>query len=72
MRTNCICQYPRPRQRTRTPPLGIDYTKVTCPVAEAILETCAILAINEAYSDADLDDTVKAFERVVGYFQSKR
>ena len=40
--------------------------------AEAILNTCVVLAVNEAYSDQDLDDTVKAFERVVGYFQSKR
>ena len=50
----------------------LDYAKVKCPVAEAILQTCVVLAVNEAYSDADLDDTVKAFERVVGYFQSKR
>jgi dTDP-4-amino-4,6-dideoxygalactose transaminase len=50
----------------------VDYKKVSCPTAEAILDTCVILAVNEAYSDADLDDTVKAFERVVGYFQSKR
>jgi perosamine synthetase len=50
----------------------IDYTKVACPVAEAILDTCVNLAINEAYNDADLDDTVKAFKRVVAYLQSKR
>ena len=50
----------------------VDYKKVSCPTAEAILDTCVNLAINECYSDADLDDTVKAFERVVGYFQSKR
>ena len=50
----------------------VDYHKVSCPVAEAILDTCVNLAINEAYSDADLEDTVKAFERVVGYFQAKK
>ena len=50
----------------------VDYSKVSCPTAEAILDTCVIVAINEAYSDADLDDTVKAFQRVVRYFQSKR
>jgi len=50
----------------------VDYTKVSCPTAEAILDTCVILSVNEAYSDGDLDDTVKAIERVVGYFQSKR
>jgi dTDP-4-amino-4,6-dideoxygalactose transaminase len=50
----------------------IDYKKVSCPTAEAILDTYAILAVNESYSDGDLDDTVKAFERVVAWFQSKR
>jgi perosamine synthetase len=50
----------------------IDYTKVKNATAEAILQTCVILSVNEAYSDADLEDTVKAFERVVGYFQSKK
>ncbi len=54
------------------PFVRVDYSKVSCPTAEAILDTCVIVAINEAYSDADLVDTVKAFERVVGYFQSKR
>jgi dTDP-4-amino-4,6-dideoxygalactose transaminase len=50
----------------------VDYTKVKNPTAEAILESCVILSINEAYSDADLDDTVKAFQRVATYFQSKK
>jgi perosamine synthetase len=49
-----------------------DYAKSDCPTAEAILDTCAILAINEAYSDGDLDETVRAFEKVVAYFQLKR
>ena len=51
---------------------AIDYAKVKCPTAEAILNTCIVLAVNEAYSDQDLEDTVKAFERVVVYFQRKR
>jgi dTDP-4-amino-4,6-dideoxygalactose transaminase len=50
----------------------IDYKRVSCPTAEAILDTYAILAVNESYSDGDLDETVKAFERVVAWFQSKR
>jgi dTDP-4-amino-4,6-dideoxygalactose transaminase len=50
----------------------VDYANMKCPEAEAILETCVIVSVNEGYSDADLDDTVKAFERVVRYFQSKK
>jgi dTDP-4-amino-4,6-dideoxygalactose transaminase len=59
-------------ERGEHPFARIDYKQVKCPVAEAILDTCVILAVNESYSDADLDDTVKAFERVVGYFQAKQ
>lgn len=51
---------------------SVDYGKAKCATAEAILETCVVLAVNEAYSDEDLDDTVKAFERVVAHLQSKR
>ena len=50
----------------------IDYKNVKCPVAEKILETCVILSINEGYTDQDLEETVKGFERVVHWFQSKR
>jgi dTDP-4-amino-4,6-dideoxygalactose transaminase len=48
-----------------------DYSRVKCPVAEQILETCVIMAINESYSDQDLDETVRAFDRVAGHFQGK-
>ncbi|MEO6434725.1 MAG: DegT/DnrJ/EryC1/StrS family aminotransferase [Tepidisphaeraceae bacterium] len=50
----------------------VDYRQTKCPMAEAILDTCVVLAVNESYSDADLDDTVKGFERVVTWFQSKQ
>lgn len=50
----------------------IDYTKVKCPNAEEILRTCCILHINEGHTDQDLDETVKAFERVVHWYQSKQ
>jgi len=75
--TKPIYKYPlflnhSPFDRGTHPFARIDYSKVSCPTAEAILDTCVIIAINEAYDDADLTDTVKAFERVVGYFQSKR
>jgi perosamine synthetase len=47
------------------------YTKGLCPVAEAILETCIQLPINEAYSERDLDETVHAIRRVVQWFNAK-
>jgi perosamine synthetase len=50
----------------------VDYTKATCPTAEAILDTCVILSVNESYSDADLDETAHAFEKVVAHFRAKR
>jgi perosamine synthetase len=50
----------------------IDYKSVKCPVAEEILATCVIIAVNEGYTDQDLEETVKGFERVVHWFQSKR
>jgi dTDP-4-amino-4,6-dideoxygalactose transaminase len=50
----------------------IDYTAVKNDNAEAILDTCVVLAVNENYTDQDLDETARGFERVVGHFQSKR
>src|SRR5262249_29367771 len=47
-------------ERGEHPYQRIDYTKVTCTNTEAILDSFAILSVNEAYSDADLDETVKA------------
>jgi perosamine synthetase len=46
------------------------YAHGDCPEAEMILDTCVIIAINEGYTDDDLDDTVRAFRRVVGWYQS--
>ncbi|MEA2711791.1 MAG: hypothetical protein QOF78_4392 [Phycisphaerales bacterium] len=50
----------------------VNYTQVKCPNAENILDTCVIMPVNEAYSDDDLEETAKAFEKVVGHFQAKR
>jgi perosamine synthetase len=50
----------------------IDYTKVKNATAEQILDTCVVLAVNENYTDQDLDETARAFERVVGHFQSQK
>ena len=45
------------------------YGKGLCPEAEAILETCVTLAINQAYTETDLKETVKAVRRVVAWYQ---
>ena len=50
----------------------VNYTQVKCENAEAILDTCVIMPVNEAYSDEDLEETARAFEKVVAHFQAKR
>lgn len=40
------------------------YPKGLCPTAEAILDTCIMLPVNEAYSEEDLDQTVHAIHKV--------
>ncbi|MCB0081336.1 MAG: DegT/DnrJ/EryC1/StrS family aminotransferase [Caldilineaceae bacterium] len=47
------------------------YGKGLCPEAEAILATCVTLAINQAYTDTDLAETVTAVRRVVAWFQQR-
>lgn len=49
-----------------------DYSREQTPIARQILDTCVILHVNEAYSAADLDETVTAFQRVVRWFTSRK
>jgi dTDP-4-amino-4,6-dideoxygalactose transaminase len=48
------------------------YKMGDCPEAEAILKTCCMLPINEGYTEEDLNDTVRAFNKVVNYLHQKR
>jgi dTDP-4-amino-4,6-dideoxygalactose transaminase len=48
-----------------------NYSTGLCPTAEAILDTCVMLPVNEAYSDQDLEDTVVAIRRVGEWFGRK-
>ena len=50
----------------------MDYRGVKCPDAEAILQTCVILSVNESYSDQDLDETARGIERVAKWFAAER
>ncbi len=45
------------------------YGKGLCPFAEAILDTCVILSVNEAYTETDLEETAHAIRRVVCWFR---
>jgi perosamine synthetase len=48
-----------------------NYAHGLCPTAEAILETCVMLSINEAYTETDLDETAHAIRRVADWFAWK-
>ncbi len=49
-----------------------EYRRGLCPTAEAILETCVILGVHEAYTERDLDETAWALEKVARWFASNR
>lgn len=42
----------------------MDYTKVSCPVAEAILKDCIVLPLNEAMTDSYIDKVAAAIRYV--------
>lgn len=48
------------------------YTKGLCPSAEMILDTCVVMAVNEAYTDTDLEETAYAIRRVAQWFRVRR
>ena len=50
----------------------IEYKDGDCPNAEAILDTCVKLNINEFHTEQDLQDTINAIHKVCAYYQSKK
>jgi dTDP-4-amino-4,6-dideoxygalactose transaminase len=75
--TRCVYEYPLFTQHSAFdhgshPFTARKYAHGDCPVAEQILDTCVILSINEGYSDQDLDETVRAFQRVVNWFAHQK
>ena len=46
----------------------MDYTKVDCPVAEEILNTCLVIPVNEAMSDEYGRQCGQAIRRVARYY----
>lgn len=57
--------------RSQHPFSQVPYSKGLCPTAEAILDSCVMLRINEGYTAKDLTETVHAIRRVVTWFNSK-
>ena len=51
---------------------SVDYTKVSCPVAEAILRTGVTLPVNEAFTDTDREEIVSGIRRVAAWFSRGR
>ena len=49
-----------------------EYKAGDCPVAEEILDTCIKLQVNEFFTEQDLEDTIKAFEKVCTYFHANK
>jgi dTDP-4-amino-4,6-dideoxygalactose transaminase len=72
--TQPVYQYPIFTQHSAFPHGHHAYEAQTyeaglCPNTEAILETCVILSVNEAYTETDLDETARAIRRVAAWFR---
>lgn len=73
----CVYEYPIFRdhsafERGSHPFSARTYEKGLCPMAEEILDTIIILPVNEAYTEADLEETAVAFEKVTKWFCDKQ
>ncbi|HXF64870.1 MAG TPA: DegT/DnrJ/EryC1/StrS family aminotransferase, partial [Caldilineaceae bacterium] len=74
---HCIYEYPifvehSAFERGEHAYMRRDYGKGLCPQAEAILETCVMLAIHQAYTETDLAETVQGVRRVAKWFADRR
>lgn len=71
-----VYEYPLFREHTafdhgEHPFKARDYAKERCTEAEAILDTCVMLSINESYDEQDLEETATAFHKVANYLRTK-
>ncbi len=69
----CVYEYPifvehSAFERGSHPYAQYQYGKGLCPEAEAILDSCVILAVNQAYTKADLAETVQGIRKVASWF----
>ncbi|MCC6444189.1 MAG: DegT/DnrJ/EryC1/StrS family aminotransferase [Armatimonadetes bacterium] len=72
----CVYEYPlfvqhSPFKRGTHAFGGRPYGKGLCPNAEAILDTCIILPVNEAYTETDLEEVAYGIRRAAEWFASK-
>jgi dTDP-4-amino-4,6-dideoxygalactose transaminase len=72
----CVYEYPifvehSAFARAAHPFADRPYARGLCPTAEAILRTCVLLAVNEAYTRDDLDETARAIRRCASWFARK-
>ncbi|HZO87083.1 MAG TPA: DegT/DnrJ/EryC1/StrS family aminotransferase [Chthonomonadaceae bacterium] len=73
----CVYEYPLFTQhsafaRGEHPYARYEYAHGLCPEAEAILETGILLGVNEAYTEADLEETAHGIRRAAAWFASRR
>ncbi len=75
---HCVYQYDMFKNRTAYPggsnyPFeNTEYKAGDCPVAEEILDTCIKVQVNEFFTEQDLEETIKAFEKVCAYFRANK
>lgn len=72
----CVYEYPvfvnhSAYERGGHPYDRVAYGKGMCPQAEDLLAHCLILPINEGFTEQDLDETVRAFEKCVAWAQGR-
>jgi dTDP-4-amino-4,6-dideoxygalactose transaminase len=76
---SCVYQYDMFKNRTvyckdTTYPLDgthgnpIEYNDGDCPIAEEVLKTCVKLEVNEFFTEDDLNETIKAINKIAAYF----
>lgn len=72
----CVYEYPvfvghSPFARGNHAFERVDYGKGMCPEAESLLDTALILAVNQAYSRRDLDETALGIRRAAEWFAAR-
>ena len=71
----CVYAYPlftqhRAYARGDHPFCRYEYGHGLCPEAEAIIDTCVLLPVNQAYTDTDMEETAYAIRRLAEWFRA--
>jgi dTDP-4-amino-4,6-dideoxygalactose transaminase len=54
------------------PYMSREYAHGLCPNAEAILDTCIMIGINEGFTETDLEETARGIARTARWFSERR